>query len=363
MLAQSTTAVCYHCQALCHFAKWHHDTMTQIPVNFKIHNDTQNIKLAPVASILNQSSQTRCHFKAENLFFPTMYKSWWFTMILICELMQISGILMQICMIYRYLQRGDSQLKMVPCLWKSVKNLGHRSYFNFLCVFMYFKIHWNLCHDVILQNDIAITMSDLFENHWESISDLFENHIVSMRINFRLNHWESLRITENQFQTYSRITKNLWESLRITESQWESISRITENQFQTYSRIIENHQESLRIKWESILRITKNHWESMRINFENHQESISDYLRIIKNHWESSRITEDQWESILRITENQQESISDLFENHWESISDLFKNHQNHWESMRINFENHQESISDLFENHCESPRIIKNHQ
>ena len=29
--------------------------------------------MAPRASILNQFSQTRIHFKPENLFFPTMY--------------------------------------------------------------------------------------------------------------------------------------------------------------------------------------------------------------------------------------------------------------------------------------------------
>ena len=43
--------------------------MTQIPVNFQIHKNTQKIKIVPVAPILNQFSQTRYHFKAENLLF------------------------------------------------------------------------------------------------------------------------------------------------------------------------------------------------------------------------------------------------------------------------------------------------------
>ena len=37
-----------------------------------------NFQKAPVASILNWFSQTGCHFKAENLLFPNIYKSWWF---------------------------------------------------------------------------------------------------------------------------------------------------------------------------------------------------------------------------------------------------------------------------------------------
>ena len=38
-----------------------------------------NFPMAPVASILNQFSQTRYHLKAENLLFPHIYKSWGFT--------------------------------------------------------------------------------------------------------------------------------------------------------------------------------------------------------------------------------------------------------------------------------------------
>ena len=34
-----------------------------------------NFQIAPVASILYQFSQTRCHFKAEDLLFPNIYKS------------------------------------------------------------------------------------------------------------------------------------------------------------------------------------------------------------------------------------------------------------------------------------------------
>ena len=37
------------------------------------HCELLNFQIAPVASILNQFSQTRMHFKAENLLFPTMY--------------------------------------------------------------------------------------------------------------------------------------------------------------------------------------------------------------------------------------------------------------------------------------------------
>ena len=40
------------------------------------HCESLNFQMAPVASILNRFSQTRMHFKAENLLFPTMYNLW-----------------------------------------------------------------------------------------------------------------------------------------------------------------------------------------------------------------------------------------------------------------------------------------------
>ena len=40
------------------------------------HCESLNFQMAPVASIVNQFSQTRAHFKAENLLFPTMYNLW-----------------------------------------------------------------------------------------------------------------------------------------------------------------------------------------------------------------------------------------------------------------------------------------------
>ena len=51
-----------------HFAKWCHNIciLKFLKVNFQI---------APVAS--SRFSQTRYDFKARNLLFPTIYKSWW----------------------------------------------------------------------------------------------------------------------------------------------------------------------------------------------------------------------------------------------------------------------------------------------
>ena len=40
------------------------------------HCESLNFQMAPRASILNQFSQVRMHFKPENLFFPTMYNLW-----------------------------------------------------------------------------------------------------------------------------------------------------------------------------------------------------------------------------------------------------------------------------------------------
>ena len=72
--------------------------------------------------------------------------------------------------------------KMVPCLWKSVKNWGHRSYLN---------IH-----------------TKFNPNQWES--------------GFRLI-WESTRINSRLIWKSSRISENHQESARIIENQWESM--------------------------------------------------------------------------------------------------------------------------------------------
>ena len=76
-------------------------------------------------------------------------------MIHMCESLQIfTQILAWILIIYRYLKEEILSFKMVPYLWKSVKNWGHRSYF--IALFLYFGV-W-------------------LKNQWESISDLFENY-------------------------------------------------------------------------------------------------------------------------------------------------------------------------------------------
>ena len=157
------------------------------------------------------------------------------------------------------------------------------------------------------------------ENHWELVRVIenwwesgFRLIWESVTINSRLI-WESARISENYWESV-RIIKNWWqmpknhqELVRINENQGldlfqnqqESILdiqesvRIIENQFQTYSRIIENGQESMKIiknQWESGFRLI---WESAKINSRLIWEIIMNWqesLTIIKNWWESMRI-------------------------------------------------------------------------
>ena len=117
-----------------------------------------------------------------------------------------------------------------------------------------------------------------WHNHWELVR-IIENQQESMRIRV----WTYLRINENQFQTYLRIIENWQESLRISENHWE-LARIIKNQFQTDSK---NQWESSRINftliWESV-RITENWWESTRI-IESHIKNKVLPLRWSKAKW------------------------------------------------------------------------------
>ena len=148
-----------------------------------------------------------------------------------------------------------------------------------------------------------------------------------------------MRINENQFQTYSRISKNhqelvfrlIWESIpdlfenhwelaRIIENQWES-SRINRNWWESVFRLIQELTRiNSRLIWE-LVRITENHWELVRI-IENHQELVRINFRLIQ---ESVKIIKNQFHSYLRISENWQES-SRIGKNHWESMR-IIKNH------------------------------------
>ena len=174
-------------------------------------------------------------------------------------------------------ERGDSlSFKMVPCLWTSVKNWRPQELFK---------------------NLLQIMNSEPCVNHWESLRttenhwELLKNHQESSQINFRV-FCESLRITPNKFQFFcesTRIIENHWESpqinssfLQIIRNHWESL-RIAPNKFQSFSQIIENHQESLQINFRAFYessRIIEHHWELPRINFRVCHKS----LRITENH-------------------------------------------------------------------------------
>ena len=296
---------------------------------------------APTASILNRFPQTRYHFKAENLLFPTMYKSWWFAMICMCksyESMRISMNPYANHDLYMVGKRRFSALKWYLVCENQLRIESYRSniHTKFTPIFNerirvkpYVK-NVNENHvarinknqsESILQESMRIRVPDLFKNQW--------------RINSRLI-WES-----------ARITKNHWESMQ--ESGLRHHSRVNENQVPD---LFENHQESVRIRVPDL--------------FENHQESIPD---VFKNHWELVRIINNQWESGFRLIQDINENqFQNQFQNHWE-LARIIENHvriiQN---QLRINenqgldlFENQWESIPDLFENHRELARISKN--
>ena len=264
-----------------------------------------------------------------------MYKPWWFSMIHMCELIQIlTWILTGILIIYRYLKkRRFSTLK-----WYLVcENKLGIEVTGAIWKFLHFKIYFILFLDSHetkqFQNDSQITENHhespktylrITKNHWESISDLSENH------------WELLRITKNQFQT---IIENCQESMRISFRLICESPRINFRLINESARIIENHWESLRINfrliWESP-RIIENPQESMRISFRLIQEQLESIPGLFENQQES-RINENYWE-LVTINKNQG---LDLFKNQFQTYLRII---ENWWESSRI-IENHQESM------------------
>ena len=148
-----------HGNAWHHFTKWHHDIMKLWHSKNMFFQWIFSLffVFAPTASILNQFSQTRYHFKAENLLFPTI------------------------------INHDDSHKD--SCWFALIHTIG-------MCKSELARIsenHWELVTILRISENQFLTDLRISENHQESISQLFENWQESVRI--IKNQWESLRIT------------------------------------------------------------------------------------------------------------------------------------------------------------------------
>ena len=191
-------------------------------------------------------------------------------------------------------------------------------------------------------------------------------------------HLVTMRITENQFQTDSQITKNHpkiisewlmnhWESLRInfTERCRESLRIPPQNNFRLIHespQIAENYQESISDwftnHWESISHWFVNYQESLRINFRLICKSLriteNQFQTDLQNHWESPK---DKFQTDSQITENCQESISDWFAHHWGSPRINFRLICT---SLRITWESHKKCLTSSMVKRAKWHRCMK---
>ena len=204
---------------------------------------------APTASILNRFPQTRYHFKAENLLFPTMYKSWWFAMICMCKSYE------------------SMRISMNPYANHDLYMVGKRRFS---------ALKWYLvCENQLRIEAVGAKTKNKENIHWKKIFFLSHNVMTSC--------CKMTRINENQFwESIPDLIQDLFENhLRIGKNQQELALRINGENHQGSSRISENHQESARINESQCLDLL---WESVRINSRLIQESVR-----IGQNWELAR--------------------------------------------------------------------------